>query len=142
MTHEIATRNLPNPLKNKVVHADIRIQSIEDEPKHDGSYPESDTRVVQSAPNEEDTEYQQKAAEMQMWWEEAIGRNMDLPEGYDKVAVLLIKWADELDELKTAAEVSSPHSRFHTLDSNKMLRPKNSRRSSGPASTTSPGPSN
>jgi hypothetical protein len=42
---------------------------------------------------------------MQNWWAEAIARNMDLPEGYTKVAVLLIKWAEELDELNTSVEV-------------------------------------
>jgi hypothetical protein len=30
---------------------------------------------------------------------------MNLPEGYEQVSVLIIKWADELDELKTKAEV-------------------------------------
>ena len=40
-----------------------------------------------------------------MWWNEAIAKNMNLPEGYEQVSVLIIKWADELDELKTKAEV-------------------------------------
>ena len=40
------------------------------------------------------------------WWGEAIQQNMGLTSGYSKVAVLLIKWADELDELRTGQEVS------------------------------------
>ena len=104
MNTDVALRNA-NPLKNKVVHADIRIQSIEDEPKPDGSYSQANEPVVQSKPSLEDVAYQAKAAEMHMWWDEAIAKNMNLPDGYSKVAVLLIKWADELDELKTAKEV-------------------------------------
>lgn len=106
MATEVAPRNA-NPLKNKVVHADIRIQSIEDEPKQDGSYAQASDPIVQSKPSLEDVAYQAQAAEMHMWWEEAIARNMNLPDGYSKVAVLLIKWADELDELRTGKEVRS-----------------------------------
>ena len=106
MENDIAPRNANrNPLKNKVVHADIRIQSIEDEPKQDGSYTQANEPIVQSKPSHEDVEYQAKAAEMHMWWDEAIAKNMNLPDGYTKVAVLLIKWADELDELNTGEEV-------------------------------------
>lgn len=43
--------------------------------------------------------------EMQTWWDETIAKTM-IPDSYDKVAVLLIKWADEIDELKTRDEVS------------------------------------
>jgi hypothetical protein len=32
-------------------------------------------------------------------------KHMNQPNGYANVAVLLIKWADELDELKTRKEV-------------------------------------
>ncbi|OAL46255.1 hypothetical protein IQ07DRAFT_518450 [Pyrenochaeta sp. DS3sAY3a] len=64
-----------------------------------------------------------------MWWEEAIGRNMDLPDGYDKVAVLIIKWADELDELKTAAEAKELEmlfqDRFHYLTRTVELNMRN-----------------
>ncbi|KAF1934750.1 hypothetical protein EJ02DRAFT_460934 [Clathrospora elynae] len=100
---DIAPRNA-NPLPNKVIHADIRIQSIEDDPTLAGSPSQSNELVVQSRPSGEDAVYQEKAAEMQNWWTEAIAKNMDLPDGYSKVAVLLIKWADELDELKTGQE--------------------------------------
>ncbi|KAF2001669.1 hypothetical protein P154DRAFT_403416, partial [Amniculicola lignicola CBS 123094] len=40
------------------------------------------------------------------WWDEAISKNMNLPDGYHKVAVLIVKWADELDELNTGPEAA------------------------------------
>ncbi|KAH6868841.1 hypothetical protein BKA58DRAFT_317477 [Alternaria rosae] len=42
---------------------------------------------------------------MKDWWAEAIARNMGTPTGYANVAVLLLKWSDELDELRTGDEV-------------------------------------
>ena len=96
-----------NPYPNKVIHADIRIQSIDGEAepiRYDIQAP-GEGRPVESVASAGDVDYQEKAAEMQTWWAEAIARNMDLPEGYSHVAVLIIKWADQLDELKTGDEV-------------------------------------
>ena len=104
MAAEIAPR-VVNPYPNKVIHADIRIQSIDDESSQNGAIPQSEGRVAASTPSATEVNYQEKAAEMQNWWAEAIARNMDLPEGYSHVAVLIIKWADQLDELKTGDEV-------------------------------------
>ena len=42
---------------------------------------------------------------MHMWWDEAIARHMDSPDEYHRVAILLIKWADELDEFGDRTEV-------------------------------------
>ncbi|KAL5395876.1 hypothetical protein PMIN06_004352 [Paraphaeosphaeria minitans] len=42
-----------------------------------------------------------------MWWEEATVWNIDLPNGYAKVDVLLAKWEDELDGLNTRAEAEA-----------------------------------
>ena len=42
------------------------------------------------------------ASEMQLWWREGTGYS-----GYSNVAVLLIKWADHLDQLDCGDEVSS-----------------------------------
>lgn len=53
----------------------------------------------------EDGVDKEHADNMRMWWNEAIAKNMNLPEGYEQVAVLIIRWADELDELNTKAEV-------------------------------------
>ncbi|KAF2107950.1 hypothetical protein BDV96DRAFT_531390 [Lophiotrema nucula] len=48
--------------------------------------------------------YKQADAEtMQIWWDKAIASQM--PGGYHKVAVLLLKWTDELDELKVRHEI-------------------------------------
>lgn len=96
-----------NPLKDKVFHANIQIQSIEDAPTRERELSEGSRLVDQSSESAEDAANRERAAEMQMWWDEAIARNMDLPDGYVKVAVLLVKWADELDELKTRTEVGS-----------------------------------
>ncbi|KAF2444099.1 hypothetical protein P171DRAFT_361137 [Karstenula rhodostoma CBS 690.94] len=46
---------------------------------------------------------QRRAAEMQGWWHESIAKNLR-PDGYVNVAVLLIRWADELDDLRTSPE--------------------------------------
>jgi len=104
MTTDIVPRNA-NPLPNQVIHADIRIQSIEDDPKRDGTAAQSVEPLVQVRPSKEDEAYKKNAHQMRTWWDEAIGKNLHLPDGYSHVAVLLIKWADELDELKTADEV-------------------------------------
>jgi len=53
---------------------------------------------------------QENSLAMRGWWAEAIARNMGTPRAYAKVAVLLLKWTDELDERKTGEEVSN--SRF------------------------------
>ena len=104
MATEIAPR-IVNPYPNKVIHADIRIQSIDEESKHDRNFSQSNEPLVQSKPSAENAD-NEKAAEMQAtWFAEAIAKNMDLPDGYSKVAVLLIKWADHLDELGTGEEV-------------------------------------
>ncbi|KAF2197242.1 hypothetical protein GQ43DRAFT_344045, partial [Delitschia confertaspora ATCC 74209] len=52
----------------------------------------------------ENDEAQKRASEMQLWWDEAIARKMNIPDGYHNVAVLLVKWADNLDELGTREE--------------------------------------
>jgi hypothetical protein len=54
---------------------------------------------------------------MKMWWNDSIARNLNIPENYTQVAVLLIKWSDELDELNTRNEVCylSFLSSMHTI---------------------------
>ena len=101
----VSPSRLANPLKNKIVHADIRISSIEDEPKNESVALRDSEALVRRMPSQESIAYQKQKAEMQMWWDEAIAKNLNLPDGYAKVAVLLIKWADEVDELRTGKEV-------------------------------------
>ncbi|KAF2466508.1 uncharacterized protein BDR25DRAFT_317532 [Lindgomyces ingoldianus] len=102
METEVSPRSL-NPLRNKILHADIRFGSIEDGGRYEGEASQNSCLSQDSTPPE-DAAAQERAAEMQMWWDEAIAKNMNLPDGYQKVAVLLIKWADQLDELKTRDE--------------------------------------
>jgi hypothetical protein len=47
-------------------------------------------------------------SKMQVWWNKTMCDEMKIPEGYQNVAVLIIKWTEELDELKTGDEVSEP----------------------------------
>jgi hypothetical protein len=104
MESSLVPRNA-NLLKNKVVHADIRVQGIED----DTDGPEEDVMNVQLVeqpnPSSQDIEDQERAEEMRMWWNNEMRKHMNQPDGYAKVAVLLIKWADELDDIKTKDEV-------------------------------------
>lgn len=104
METSIVPRN-SNPLKNKVVHADIRVQGIEDDTNGPVEDETSLQLVEQPTPSAEDVEVQERAEEMQSWWNNEMKKHMNQPDGYAKVAVLLIKWADELDELKTKKEV-------------------------------------
>jgi hypothetical protein len=92
-------------LRDKVFHLKTQIESVEDAPGHRSQPSGEASLVTESDAGPQDVAQQKRAAEMQMWWDEAIVRNMDLPDGYAKVAVLLVKWDDELDELKTRAEV-------------------------------------
>lgn len=94
-------------LRDKVFHLKTQIESVEDAPGHSSAI-SSETKLINESDAEpQDVAYLKRAAEMQMWWDEAIIRNMDLPDGYAKVAVLLVKWDDELDELNTRAEVAT-----------------------------------
>jgi len=99
----------PVPLQDKIIHAhaDIRIDSVEDRPKDGEAAAQSSKLIEESSDAPEDAATQHKAAEMQVWWEESIAKYMGLSDGYAKVAVLLIKWDDGLDELKTKDEVST-----------------------------------
>jgi hypothetical protein len=94
-----------NSLANKVIHADFQVTSIEDVPQPGAETLSADNLQESSSTSTEDDPDKLRADNMRMWWNEAIARNMNLPEGYSQVSVLIIKWADELDELKTKSEV-------------------------------------
>ena len=68
---------------------------------------ERNARLRQSAGDKT----QEHPVAMQNWWAEAIARNMGRPRVYANVAVLLLKWTDELDEFKTGEEVSNSSSK-------------------------------
>jgi len=45
-------------------------------------------------------------ARMKTCWGRAMCQEMEIPEGYQKIAVLIIKWSEHLDQLKSGDEVS------------------------------------
>jgi hypothetical protein len=42
---------------------------------------------------------------LQECWDKSIAKHMDLPDGYQNVHVLMIKWADKIDQLRVRQEV-------------------------------------
>lgn len=108
METDLVPRN-SNPLIDKIVHADIRVRGIEDVDADSRSDVSNVQLVEQPLPNDQDVGEQERAEEMQSWWNSEMRKHMNQPDGYAKVGVLLIKWADDLDELKTRKEVRSHH---------------------------------
>lgn len=49
---------------------------------------------------------------MRLCWEGTMCKVMKIPEGYQDVAVLIVKWNERLDELKTKPEVRFQFSTF------------------------------
>jgi len=105
-----AVNKQANPLGQKVIHADIKVTGIEDAPQSGGTTPSESKLLEPSTSSPTDDADKQRADHMRIWWDEAIAKNMSLPEGYADVSVLIIKWDDELDELKTRPEVSRVNS--------------------------------
>lgn len=44
-------------------------------------------------------------SKMQVIWDQAMCKEMQIPSGYQNVAVLIIKWTEELDQVKSGSEV-------------------------------------
>ncbi|KAJ8112306.1 hypothetical protein OPT61_g5299 [Boeremia exigua] len=93
-----------NPLANKVfhTHADFRVDSIEDVAP--GQFAPAGAQLQPNAANIAEDADKKSAALMRMWWDEAMAKHMVLSEGYAHVSVLIIRWADYLDDLKTKKE--------------------------------------
>ena len=108
MALSTVTTNQQYSVQDKIFHTDLRITSIEDVPRDAPSTLQGSQLLDTGSQTPEDAVQQERSAEMQMWWDEAIAKNMNLPDGYTKVAVLIIKWQDELDDLKTRQEVILP----------------------------------
>ncbi|KAF1922648.1 uncharacterized protein M421DRAFT_104941 [Didymella exigua CBS 183.55] len=94
-----------NSFGHKVIHADIKVTGIDDASQSGEISPSPDKLLEPSTSSPTDDADKQRADHMRIWWDEAIAKNMSLPEGYTDVSVLIIKWDDELDELKTWPEV-------------------------------------
>ncbi|KAL5411615.1 hypothetical protein PMIN03_004786 [Paraphaeosphaeria minitans] len=91
----------------KVFHFRTEIKSVENAPGHSSDTTGRVELIVESDAGPQHAAQQKHAAEIQMWWEEATVWNIDLPNGYAKVDVLLAKWEDELDGLNTRAEAEA-----------------------------------
>lgn len=110
-----------NPLANKVFHAraDLQIESVEDVTEPGAGSPSLDSFQAHNDMSTEDVVEKEDAANMQLWWDEAIAKNLNYPEGYAQVSVLIIKWADDLDELNTGEEVRLDTIAIQINESNK-----------------------
>ena len=53
--------------------------------------------------------YYEEQMKMRTQWNKVMCREMEVPQGYQNVAVLIIKWCGVLDELDSADEVSYPN---------------------------------
>jgi hypothetical protein len=93
------------PLSDKIVHADIQINSIEDDSPSGANMHPTSIEDITPGPGITSAE-----TRMKMWWNDSIARSLNTPEDYNQVAVILIKWSDELDELKTRNEVCCVYS--------------------------------
>lgn len=85
------------PLGDVVIHADVH--SIEPEEEASASQTLSSTRIS-SKMTPEETREEERASQMQLAWNEAM-----CLDGYKSVAVLIIKWSKELDQLNCEPEV-------------------------------------
>lgn len=96
-----------NSLANKIIHthADFRVDSIEDVAPASEQLAAPDAQLQPTFGDPKDDADKKQAALMRMWWDEAMARHMVLSEGYTHVAVLIIRWADYLDDLNTKKEV-------------------------------------
>ena len=54
------------------------------------------------ATNQRQNEAENWRPKMQGWWDQSISKNTGLPDRYQQVSVLLIKWHDEIDQLEVA----------------------------------------
>lgn len=108
MTSELSSE-AEGGLGELLFHTDLTITSVEKRQTKDITTSPGPNFVDSNSQSPEDVARQQRAADTQMWWDEAITKYMDLPDGYVNVAVLLVKWEDELDDLKTRDEVSLGH---------------------------------
>ena len=68
-------------------------------------------------------------AKMQVWFQNAISTELNIPDGYLKAAVLMIRWHKNLDEFPGHDEEVSDHLRELRLNISRLIRHrlKNSR---------------
>ncbi|KAJ4292411.1 hypothetical protein N0V90_009073 [Kalmusia sp. IMI 367209] len=61
------------------------------------------------------TKEDRHATRLQEHWDKSIAKNMNLPDGYHNVHVLIIKWHDDIDQLKVRSEVDDLTSVFEQI---------------------------
>lgn len=111
MTVEIVSPQTPAVLSSLIPSGDVithsNVKSIEAAPCSGPSKALSIPAGSASYKlNEQEQAEQRLASDMQLWWDESMSRNMNLPLGYSDVNVLIIKWEDEYDRLDCGPEVS------------------------------------
>lgn len=93
-----------DPTQTEVTTVTTDIVSFHNEIKKQRSGP-----VPQAQQNPQDREKkarearEKSAAEMQNWWDAAMVKNFNA-HSYEKVAVLIVKWSDRIDDLKLSSE--------------------------------------
>lgn len=132
-----------NALANKVFHtrADFRVESVEDVSQVAGLSASVDDQLQPNSVDLTEDVDKKQAAHMRMWWDEAMARHMVLSEGYSHVSVLIIKWADYLDDLNTKKEVCMKDPKTRPLQTLTINRHKNSSKYFASAFDTKPRPS-
>jgi hypothetical protein len=71
--------------------------------------PKEHGEIPKDGPDNEAETYE---SQMEAWWDQSVSTNLKLPEGYQHVAVLIIQWDEEIDQLEVAREVSHKSYQF------------------------------
>ena len=115
----------------------VSIQHHETKKQTSSSVPQP-FQALQDRERKAREERDKAAAEMQNWWDAAMIKNFNA-HGYEKVAVLIIKWLDRLDDLKLGPEVGY-HFNSTRLQALIIYRSRNSPICSKTSSTTTSRP--
>jgi hypothetical protein len=116
---EVVAEN--DDLRGSISGAETEVSMLPDEVTHANSLEEIQVSESESLEFSDwhqhrslsDSIAQHNTKEMKRQWNQAIARNVNTTGSYEKVAVLLVRWADELDELCTRDEVCDLCSNFY-----------------------------
>lgn len=75
------TSQQANPYSGQIIHAAIQVESIESVAQTVDA--PSGEALADGSTSADEVE-KERADEMRMWWNEAIAKNMNLPEGYEQ----------------------------------------------------------
>jgi hypothetical protein len=86
---------------DQVTNADTQVS-----PAEDASFDTSETHSTSIRYANANTDDYFANKRMELWWNDSITRNFNIPDGYARVAVLFIRWSDDLDhEMRFGTEV-------------------------------------